>query len=282
MKKSIQRLLIFITGIPIITALVLFLPQLGHLALNIAVVIFSALGALEFRNMLKEKQLVVTRIEAIVLGALCPALMTLIICLDLNFLVIPVFIIAAAFWLLVSSVFMSHLENYINRITAGFGVLIYPGFFLAWICAMGKWNGILIIIFLLIPLLADATAWAAGMLFGKNNRGIVKVSPNKSIAGFAGGLFAAVLVSTVSVFLFPSYFIPRVMPALPAAIILGFIPGICSALGDLCESAIKRSAGVKDSGTLIPGRGGILDSVDSIALAAPSFFFIWTLLFTRA
>ncbi|MCL2879635.1 MAG: phosphatidate cytidylyltransferase [Treponema sp.] len=282
MNKYIQRLLIFIIGIPLIILLVIFLPRYGHLALNIVVVVFSALGAVELGNMLKEKKLQISTAESAVAGALTPALMTALTGFHMNFLIIPAFLVTAIIYFLVSSIFLPSVqaENYINRITAGIAVLAYPGFFLAWICAMGNWNGILILVFLLVPLLGDSTAWAAGMLFGKNNRGIIKVSPNKSIAGFIGSIFASVLVTTAAVYLFPGLFVSRKLPVLVSGIILGLIPGICAILGDLCESAIKRSSGVKDSGGIIPGRGGVLDSVDSVALAAPSFYLIWTLLFT--
>jgi phosphatidate cytidylyltransferase len=59
------------------------------------------------------------------------------------------------------------------------------------------------------------------------------------------------------------------------------LTGIAATFGDLCESAIKRSAGIKDSGGLIAGRGGVLDSVDSIALAVPVFYYAWQIFFTQ-
>jgi len=284
MGKLVQRLLIFLLGIPLIAAFIFFLPQRGHLVLNILVVIFSALGALELRGMLDKKQLPVSAIEAAVLGGLAPALMTLVISFALPVWIIPLFLVMAAFWVLISPVFMPEERTplYINRMAAGFIVLLYPGSLLAWICAMGAWDGILILIFLLVPIMGDSTAWAAGNLFGKNNRGIVKISPNKSIAGFIGGLFASVAVCVAAVYIFPQFFAPRFGHAALFGGVLGLISGAAAALGDLCESAIKRSAEYKDSGGLIPGRGGVLDSVDSIALAAPAFYFTWTLLFTFA
>jgi phosphatidate cytidylyltransferase len=60
---------------------------------------------------------------------------------------------------------------------------------------------------------------------------------------------------------------------------LGLFTGIAAVLGDLAESALKRSAGVKDSGSLIPGRGGILDTIASLALSAPVFYVGYRLLF---
>ena len=285
MKKIIQRFLIFIIGIPLVIVIVYFLDYKYHLILNIIVVIFSSLGAHELRNMLKKRLLIISTAEAVIFGGLVPALMTLVVSFDLNFWIVPAFFFAAAFWILVSSIFISpsQLENYIYRVAAGFSTLIYPGAFLAWICAMGRWDGRHILVFLLVPMLSDAAAWAAGMLFGKNNSGIFIVSPNKSIAGFIGGLFASVLICVTAIMVFPGFFIPRFGAAAAAgAVVLGLVSGLASELGDLCESAIKRSTGVKDSGALMPGRGGVLDSIDSIALAAPAFYFTWMLFFTCA
>jgi phosphatidate cytidylyltransferase len=64
---------------------------------------------------------------------------------------------------------------------------------------------------------------------------------------------------------------------LPLDIVLGLSTGVTVILGDLLESGLKRSAGVKDSGIVIPARGGILDSVDSMILTAPLFYYFFTL-----
>jgi phosphatidate cytidylyltransferase len=159
--------------------------------------------------------------------------------------------------------------------------MIYPGLFMEWIIKMGAWQkaNIFILTFLLIVFANDSLAWTAGMLFGKGNRGIVSVSPNKSIAGFIGGLAASALIGMGAALFFPEVFAPRRFPALPSGIILGLMSGIAGSLGDLGESAMKRSSGVKDSGFLIPGRGGVLDSIDSLALAAPVFYVICRFLF---
>jgi phosphatidate cytidylyltransferase len=160
-------------------------------------------------------------------------------------------------------------------------VLIYPGLFMSWIIKLSLWPRaeIFILTFLLIVFANDSLAWTAGMLFGKGNRGIVPVSPNKSIAGFIGGLTASALVGAGAVLFFPEVFPLRRFPALPSGIALGLISGIAGSLGDLGESAMKRSSGIKDSGFLIPGRGGILDSIDSLALAAPVFYMLCRFLF---
>jgi phosphatidate cytidylyltransferase len=69
------------------------------------------------------------------------------------------------------------------------------------------------------------------------------------------------------------------MPSIWAGVLLGLCAGIAATLGDLSESVIKRSAGVKDSGSLILGRGGALDSIDSLALAAPIYYLVYQVLF---
>jgi phosphatidate cytidylyltransferase len=155
-----------------------------------------------------------------------------------------------------------------------------------WLIKMTIWEGagVLILIFLMIILGSDAAAWLAGTLFGAANRGIIPASPNKSIAGFIGEIFGSIVVSTGAALIVPSIFTPRfhVLPALFMAIILGICTGIAAALGDLAESAVKRSCGFKDSGNLMPGRGGVLDSIDSIAFASPVFYLLFNVFFINS
>jgi len=141
-----------------------------------------------------------------------------------------------------------------------------------------------IFLFLLIVFFNDGTAWLFGNLFGKNNRGIIPASPNKSIAGFIGGLIASIAIPVCAAVFFPSVFYANngntvFSSPVTAAVILGLLTGIFATLGDLAESAVKRSCDVKNSGRIFMERGGILDSVDSIGAAAPVFFLVYNLLF---
>ena len=108
----------------------------------------------------------------------------------------------------------------------------------------------------------DSAAYLAGRAFGKHKLAPV-VSPGKTIEGALGGLIAAVLVS-VAVF--------GASGSLPiwAGALVGAGLGVCGQLGDLSESFLKRQAGVKDSGNLIPGHGGMLDRVDALLFAFPA------------
>ncbi|MDR0877475.1 MAG: phosphatidate cytidylyltransferase [Treponema sp.] len=282
MNKIIQRLIIFVVGIPLITLIVLGLPHYHHLALNILVIIFSALGAIELSDLLRKKDMAIPRWEAALLGILGPASVTAVVSFNINSEAIQAFFIAGASWLLVSRIFSKNegLKTGITRAAAGFAVMVYPGVFLEWIIKMARWEvegsssaaQIFILFFLLIVFANDSAAWAAGMLFGKGNRGIIPASPNKSIAGFVGGVCASIIVAVTGALLFPEVFVPHYLGAIPSGIIVGLLSGIAATLGDLGESVMKRSADTKDSGSLIPGRGGVLDSIDSIALAAPVFY----------
>ena len=113
---------------------------------------------------------------------------------------------------------------------------------------------------------------------GKSNRGIFKASPNKSVAGFIGGLIGAVAGAVISKLIWPEILGNNYI----FIAILCVICWLTSVTGDLAESVIKRSAGEKDSGHIIPGRGGILDSIDSIIMTAPFFFIVLSLLFPEA
>jgi phosphatidate cytidylyltransferase len=283
MSKVIKRLLVFIIGVPAVAGIVLFLPYFNHLALNIIVILFSSVGALEFQAMLEKKNLKTSKVEAVLYGALLPVAITLIISFNCPVWILPLIIMSAALWFFLSRAFFKSLDNVINNIAAGVSLFIYPGAFMYWLIKMNvlKNAGPVIFIFLMFALLTDASAWLFGSLFGRKNRGIISASPNKSIAGFFGVIFGAIVISTFCAFAVPGVFNSRFerLPLLCSINILGIITAIAAALGDIAESAIKRSCDFKDSGNLMLGRGGVLDSIDSIAFAAPVYYILFNVFF---
>jgi phosphatidate cytidylyltransferase len=113
----------------------------------------------------------------------------------------------------------------------------------------------------------DIAALYVGRMLGRHKLA-PNVSPAKSWEGFIASTFASVIYAAL-------YF-PRLLPSAPLAEALGLtvIANIAGQLGDLCESAIKRGAGVKDSGNLLPGHGGWLDRLDSSLFALPVVYFV--------
>lgn len=114
---------------------------------------------------------------------------------------------------------------------------------------------------MLVAWLSDAMA----MLFGKTLKGpklYEAVSPNKTWTGTIGGLTGSVLAAIIAHVWF--------LPGLPLGrgILLAFIAGAFGQVGDLCESVLKRGAGAKDSGALLPGHGGTLDRIDALMFTA--------------
>lgn len=113
----------------------------------------------------------------------------------------------------------------------------------------------------------DTFAYFAGRLFGRRKLAL-SISPNKTVEGASGGLAGSVAVCVVCA----HYFLPGV-PVWYAAL-SGAVIGICGQGGDLFESLLKRSAGVKDSGALFPGHGGVFDRADAILAASPSIHLV--------
>jgi phosphatidate cytidylyltransferase len=122
---------------------------------------------------------------------------------------------------------------------------------------------------------ADVGAYFTGRAFGKRKMA-PSVSPGKTLEGLAGGIV------TVSVFaLLVSLFALPDSATTGAFLFLSLVAGLASVLGDLVESMVKRHRGVKDSGTLLPGHGGIMDRIDSLAAAIPVFAFGMAIMHTQ-
>lgn len=132
----------------------------------------------------------------------------------------------------------------------------------------GTFKGILMVAFFCIIWASDVGAYCFGMLFGQKGgkKLFPSISPKKSWAGFWGGLILALATSvilwSVDMFPFPIWH----------CLLLAVIMNVLGVFGDLFESQWKRTFGFKDSGTIIPGHGGLLDRFDSAIFAIPAGF----------
>jgi len=129
-----------------------------------------------------------------------------------------------------------------------------------------RWGGYTVLSIFVAIWMCDSVAYFAGRAFGRHKL-FPRVSPNKTWEGAIAGFVAAVAAFVVCRQLLLPYL------ALRDALVCGAIVGAFGQIGDLVESLLKRDAGVKDSSTLIPGHGGVLDRFDSLLFVAPLLFF---------
>jgi len=186
-----------------------------------------------------------------------------------------VLVIAVAFWLLV---LLDHLRRSplnggmlgtrMRRVACGLILLVTT-----WVAIValrqqprGEWLSLFLY---LLVWGADTGAYFAGSKFGKHKLA-PDVSPGKTWEGVAGGLVWVVLLVLVS-----GLYFNWTAKVVGVWMGIAIATGLISVLGDLFESRVKRAAGVKDSGSLIPGHGGVLDRIDAMTAAAPLFVLAW-------
>jgi phosphatidate cytidylyltransferase len=127
---------------------------------------------------------------------------------------------------------------------------------------------------LVVVWLGDTGAYYAGRALGRHALAPL-ISPKKTIEGALGGLVGNILAAMLG----KQILLPDA--PLPQLLVLGIVLGIVSQIGDLSESALKRSAGVKDSSNLLPGHGGMLDRIDGVLFASPVMFGYLVLLHSK-
>ncbi|ESU27617.1 phosphatidate cytidylyltransferase [Flavobacterium limnosediminis JC2902] len=159
------------------------------------------------------------------------------------------------------------LSKYVNL----FGYIIIPFVLLMKTPFIGAhFNPKIIIGIFILIWTNDTFAYIVGKSFGKHKL-FERISPKKTIEGFIGGLVFTMIGSYVLSYFF-TFFAPLTW------ICTGLIVGLFGTLGDLIESKFKRSAGVKDSGKIMPGHGGILDRLDSVIFAIPFLYLFYQIL----
>ena len=181
--------------------------------------------------------------------------------------------------LLIYCSFSSPMERVMGDVARAVFALIYTGLTMVTLPLLfSSEDGKSLILFLLCAVWAgDIAALYAGRNLGKHKLAPV-LSPNKTWEGAAGSMVGSLAITAVLyalAFLLAQHDVEVLM--YPGSIwrwlALGALVNIAAQVGDLVESALKRSAGVKDSGTLLPGHGGMLDRIDALLLAAPMLWY---------
>ena len=133
--------------------------------------------------------------------------------------------------------------------------------------SMTQYNGLLLLAIFIFIWVNDTGAYLVGSRWGKR-RLAPSISPKKSVEGSIGGLLLVLLSAVIlRLLLFPELSWLRIL-------LVATVVAVFGTIGDLFESSLKRQAGVKDSGKLIPGHGGILDRIDSLLLAVPAVYLL--------
>lgn len=284
MNNTVSRLLFVGLAVPALFALAVFVPWMNHAPIALIVLAFVVGAAAELKAML-EPGSGKARTAAAISLALLPPIAVYASGLALELFPSETGGFARA-WLeplsaallagfLVSAVPLAFprspesIKRSLAEAQADALYLFYPGALssaILSILAAPSDSGLLLVWFALIVFGNDSLAWLIGVTLGRR-KGIFAVSPNKSLEGLLAGLAGSVAATLAGPLFVPS------AAGIPwyALAALGIVCGGAVVAGDLFESSLKRAAGVKDSGSIVPGRGGVLDSFDSLLYAAPIF-----------
>ena len=165
---------------------------------------------------------------------------------------------------------IQHSRSGLGGLLQGLLILLICWCALVWLHALPPDGPMKVVGVLLIVWSADSFAYFVGRAFGRRKLA-PSISPGKTLEGALGGMVGVVVVGALMAF-FPLRLVKVELFFWVAAALVAAFAGI---IGDLFESRLKRTAGVKDSGCLLPGHGGMLDRIDSMLAAAPVFVTLW-------
>jgi phosphatidate cytidylyltransferase len=189
--------------------------------------------------------------------------------------------IGAAWWLFACFLVIQYPKQVslwqAKPVRAVLGFLVLLPMWVGFMTLKSQPHSALIIIYVMFLIWgADTGAYFAGKTWG-NKKLAPHVSPGKSWAGFWGGLATTGLIAIIFTLCVNQWLRPMMMDDFILLAIMTFITAIISVMGDLVESMMKRNRGIKDSSQLLPGHGGVLDRIDSMASAVPVFAFFMLL-----
>ncbi len=284
MSNLAKRLLLLIIGIPTLAAIIFFPFGEHNIAFNLLLLIIISLSQREMR-FLGEKALgepvskvpiILTPIYIIMAylarSGLFPQLFAS-----------PMMLFAVTLTCLTLEECFRKDGDYnhaLRRMITALGMLVYPTVLSISLMefSFGPFSfgtSFHLLYFFLLVFANDSFAYLFGLTLGKGNRGIFKPSPKKSVAGLIGGIAGSIGIAYLfGMAIFPIEKLFGETPPLWFPAVLGCCIAVAAVMGDLFASLLKRAAKVKDSGDFFPGRGGILDTIDSILFAAPLYYIL--------
>ncbi len=279
MTSMTKRVLTTAITLPILFIMIYFMPHFSYAALSALAALTAIAAASEMRGLFAKASVSLHPSVPLLIGLL-PLVQWIEIAYQPAIAVVNLTMVALALLFFSMELVVGKADHYkgsLSRISAKAFLVIYPGLLITYIQRLTAlpYAAEALLLFFLLIFGNDVFAFLFGMWLGKGNRGVVNVSPNKSVAGFIGGT-----VSAMALGLLFCLFMPAIKDhvSAPAALLLGFATATAANIGDLIESAFKRSVDVKDSGHIIPGRGGLLDSIDSMLVGAPIFWLLLKIL----
>ena len=269
-----KRILVAVIFVPILFVVMVFLPPVVW---TLVVALISAMAAFELLRATGEgKVSMPMKVISIVAAALIP-----IACWQGKGAVVigvaAFVVMACSFWCAIRAYDENHgAIGVYHVLLALFGGVVIPAGLSSLVALKCMEQGRFLVLFaVLLTFITDGGAYFAGVFLGKH-RGITKVSPNKSLEGYIGGLVAGVLFAVIYGLVI-SAILGRAVNYLSLCL-CGLIGALVTELGDLSFSFVKRQYGVKDYGNLLPGHGGMLDRFDSMIFCGPVVLFIVQLL----
>ena len=279
-KKTVKRLIMFAVGVPTIILPIFCLPYYKFLVFHIEIILTSIIATIEMHSFFKKRFGV--SFSPVLLSTLGSLIIVAGYFMNLqkvtwgNVIALYLFSFFVLFLKEFIASFKGDFDKVLHRLSAAMFTITYPWFFAIFFSRLVSLPApsYSISLFLLIVFLCDSSSWLFGKFLGKGNRGVFLVSPNKSIAGFIGGYLGSLFISVVAYYLFTLQLGIKMLE-LWQMLVVTFFTTTAAIAGDLVESMLKRACNVKDSGWVIWGRGGILDSLDSLLFAAPVFYAVF-------
>lgn len=260
------RIISSIVALPILIALIL----IGGLPLRIAVLLVSMIGLREFYKAFSKQTKVIHYVGYLFSLFYLLFMSEIINQSNLFNIFVSLFMVT-----ITAVIVICHKDNNVyDALITCFGFFyvcflfshIYlireytHGEFFVWLVFISAWG-------------CDTGAYFTGVTIGKHKL-IPDLSPKKTIEGSIGGVVLATLIAFIYGYYVETQFMLEGVNTILLCVITGIIGSILAQIGDLAASAIKRHAGIKDYGNLIPGHGGILDRFDSVLFTAPAVYYV--------